>query len=97
MSDNDDTDSHPSTIKAQDTHREGIDWNDHATLHLKHDGQGLFDALKGIQRGTLAQLVTMVSNMPADERSKYVIQKAGDHQLGTSEIMALAAREDFPG
>jgi hypothetical protein len=88
---------HPSTIRAADTHTGGVDWNDHATVHLAHDGQGLFDGLKALHRGTLAQMVGMVSRMPEGERERYVIQKAGDHKMGIGEIMALAGREDFPG
>ena len=98
MSDSDENDgSHPSTIKAENTHNEGIAWNDHATVHLRDDGQGIFDPLKAIHRGTLAEMVALVSHMPADQRGKYVIQKSGDHQLGTSEIMGLVDRPDFPG
>ena len=97
MSDyNDDTGHHPSTFKAVRTHREGIAWDDHASIHVDDDGQGLFDGLKGVHRGTLAQMVQMVSNMPEEERGKYVIQKAGDRRFGPAEIMALAEREDFP-
>jgi hypothetical protein len=35
--------------------------------------------------------------MPEDERGNYVIQKAGDRRFEIGEIMALAARDDFPG
>jgi len=88
---------HPSTFNAADTQPHGIDWDDHATIHLANDGQGLFDGLKAIHSGTLAQMVAMIRNMPEEDRAKYVIQKAGDRKLGTSEILALAEREDFPG
>ena len=94
--DNEDTGHHPSTFKAVRTNPDGIAWDDHATIHEKGDGQGLFDALKSLHSGSLAQMVARVSRMPEDERGKYVIQKAGDHQLDTAEIMALAEREDFP-
>ena len=87
---------HPSTFKGE-TQAGGIDWNDHATIHLKEDGQGLLGGLKAIHSGTLAEMVAMVRNTPEREREKYVIQKAGDRKLGTREIMALADREDFPG
>ena len=93
---NDDTGHHPSTFKAVRTNPEGIAWDDHATVHKKDDGQGLFDPLKALQRGTFAEMVTLVSRMPEEQRGKYVIQKAGDHQVNGAEIMALAAREDFP-
>ena len=91
-----DTGHHPSTFKAVCTGSEGIAWDDHATVHRKDDGQGLFDGLKSLHRGTLAEMVALVSRMPGDQRDKYVIQKAGDHRLDTAEIMALAARKDFP-
>ena len=88
---------HPSTFKAVKTHSDGVDWNDHATVHLANDRQGLLDGLRAIHSGTLAEMVGMVSRMPAGERERYVIQKAGDRRLGTDEIMALAGRSDFPG
>ena len=97
MSDkSEDSQHHPSTFKAVRTTSDGIEWTDHATIHEKDDGQGLFDAFKSLHSGSLAQMVRMVSQMPEGEREKYVIQKAGDHQLGTAEIMALAGRDDFP-
>ena len=86
---------HPSTVQGETT-SQGIDWDDHATIHHKGDGQGVFDGLKALHRGTLAQMVTMIASMGESERGDYVIQKAGDHRLGTGEIMALAARPDFP-
>jgi len=88
---------HPSTFDAEPARPEAVEWNDRASIHLADDGQGLFDGLKGIHRGTLAEMVAMISHMPEEERRKYVIQKAGDHKLGTDEIMALAGRRDFPG
>ena len=94
--DKENTGHHPSTFKAVRTHSEGIAWDDHATVHRRGDGRGLFDSMKGLHRGTLAEMVALVSRMPEDERGEYVIQKAGDHRLDTAEIMALARREDFP-
>lgn len=88
---------HPSTFNAADTQSGEIEWGDHATIHLADDGQGLFDGLKAVHRGTLAEMVGMVSRMPQGERERYVIQKAGDRRLAIGEIMALAGRADFPG
>lgn len=88
---------HPSTFDAADSNSGPVEWDDHASVHLKHDSQGLFFGLKTVHSGTLAEMVGMVSRMPEDERENYVIQKAGDHRLEIDEIMALAAREDFPG
>jgi hypothetical protein len=88
---------HPSTFRAAETGSSGIDWDDRAAIHRRGDGQGLLDGMKALNRGTLAEMVQMIADMPEDERGDYVIQKAGDHKLDTAEIMALAAREDFPG
>ncbi len=88
---------HPSTFKAVRTTQDGIAWDDHATVHRKDDGQGLFDAMKGLNRGTLAEMVALIASMPEGDRGNFVIQKAGDHRLDTPEIMALAGRKDFPG
>ena len=87
---------HPSTYNAAETDPEGIEWEDRASLHQAHDGQGVLDGMKGLHRGTLAEMVALVSRMPESERKRFVIQKAGDHRLGTDEIMALAQRDDFP-
>jgi hypothetical protein len=88
---------HPSTFRGGTTNSETIDWDDRAAIHRRGDGEGLFDAMKALNRGTLAEMVQMILTMPESERGDYVIQKAGDHQLDTAEIMALADREDFPG
>ncbi|MXP43459.1 hypothetical protein [Allopontixanthobacter sediminis] len=87
---------HPSTYHADPENVGRIDWDDRASLHRKDDGHGVLDSAKGLRRGTLAELVRHVQLLPEEERQKYVIQKAGDHRLGTAEIEALAAREDFP-
>lgn len=96
MNEKNDYGHHPSTYKAVRTHSVGIGWDDHATIHRRDDGHGVFDSLKGLYRGSLAEMVAMVSNMPEASRGNFVIQKAGDHLLDTAEIMALARRDDFP-
>ena len=97
MNDDDEqTGHHPSTFKAVCTQSKGIAWDDHASVHRRGDGRGVFSSMKGLHRGTLAEMVALVSRMPESERGQYVIQKAGDHRLDTAEIMALARREDFP-
>ena len=88
---------HPSTIRAGTNDAEGIDWDDHASIHRADDGDGVFDAFKGLHRGTMAQMVAMLRTLPEDERSSLVIQKAGDRKYSAAEAMALAEREDFPG
>ena len=88
---------HPSTFKGEDTHREGVQWDDRAEIHSAEDGQGILDGGKGLRGGTLAQMVSQVMAYPPAERGRCVIQKAGDHRLDLAEIEALAARDDFPG
>jgi len=88
---------HPTTFHAEPAEPERIEWEDRASIHRKDDGDGLLDAMKGLHRGTLAEMVAMIRYMPAEERGDFVIEKAGDHQLGIDEIMALAERDDFPG
>ncbi len=87
---------HPSTFNAAPTGNADIDWDDAATLHRRDDGDGVLDGLKALNRGTLAEMVRLYCNLPAADRSNYVIQKAGDRRLEPGEILALADREDFP-
>ena len=87
---------HPSTYNAAETHSEGIEWDDRAALHRADDGQGIFDGGKALRHGTLADMIRHVMLLPEAERAKYVIQKAGDHQMGIEEIAGLYHREDFP-
>ncbi|AKH41742.1 hypothetical protein FHS61_002231 [Altererythrobacter atlanticus] len=88
---------HPSTFRGEGGNPEGIEWDDHATVHEKGDGRGVLDGFKALHSGTLAEMVALVSRLPEEERAGLVIQKAGDHLLGPAEIMALASRKDFPG
>ena len=88
--------SHPTTFAAEAAHDSGIGWNDHATLHLRDGGGGLLHSFKQLRSGTLAQLVAFVGALPAAERGAYMIEKSGDRQYDPGEIMALAARPDFP-
>ena len=85
---------HPSTYSADETHREGIQWDDRASIHKKDDGQGLLDGMKGLYRGSFAEMVRMLVSMP--DRDEFVIQKAGDRQFSADEAVALSNQPDFP-
>ena len=87
---------HPSTYRAKDTHREGIQWDDRAFLHAADDGDGLLDGAKSIRSGTFSELVRQIASLPPEERKKYYIEKAGDREFHADEITTLAARKDFP-
>ena len=88
---------HPSTYRADDCHREGIQWDDRASLHREGDGDGLLDGAKGLRQGTFAGLISHIMLMAPEERGQYYIEKAGDREYHAEEIARLAARDDFPG
>lgn len=86
----------PTTIDGEPGGHAGMGWNDAAELHKCEDGGGLFHRLKTIRRGTLAELITFVLNLPEPDQDDYAIQKEGDHQLRIGEIRRLSRRPDFP-
>ena len=87
---------HPSTYRAEDTHRPGVQWDDRASLHRVGDGDGVFDGAKGLRQGTFADLIRHIMLMSPDERGDYYIEKLGDREYHAEEIATLAARDDFP-
>ena len=87
---------HPSTYKAEDTHRPGIQWDDRAFLHQAGDGGGVLDGAKSIRDGTFAELIRHIMLLPEENRSEYYIQKAGDRKFEYDEIISLYNRTDFP-
>lgn len=91
MSDN------PTTFHGESGAPSGYGWNDTAELHKCADGGGLFHRFKTIRRGTLAELVDFVMDLPEERQVDYAIQKGGDHRLTIGEIRALFRRPDFPG
>ncbi|WP_347304323.1 hypothetical protein V5740_06880 [Croceibacterium sp. TMG7-5b_MA50] len=86
---------HPGTIQGESSGPVGTDWGAHASIHLAGGG-GILEGFAGLHRGTLAQMVGMIRAMPEGDRAKYVIYKDNDHVLTLPEVMALAARSDFP-
>lgn len=88
---------HPSTFHSEPANGRQIHWDDHASLHRKGDGEGLFAGFKLLRQGSLAELIAFVRHLPEADRSGYVILKSGDRRLEIAEIMSLANRSDFPG
>ena len=86
----------PSTIEAGDGAPKGFGWNDSAELHKCEDGGGLFHRFKTIRRGTVAELIRFVMDMPEDRQQDYAIQKDGDRTFRVGEIRSLWRRADFP-
>lgn len=73
-----------------------IDWQQNVALHLANDGGGLFDGVKTLRHGTLADLVRYIALLEPAERERYEIERTGDHRMKVAEIMELYARDDFP-
>lgn len=90
MSDN------PSTIEAGEGAPQGFGWNDSAELHKCEDGGGVFHRFKTIRRGTVAELIRFVIDMPEDRQQDYAIQKDGDRTFRIGDIRSLSRRRDFP-
>ena len=88
---------HPATFRGRTEGDERIDWDDHATIHLREEGSSVLDGFKTIHSGTFAQMVAMLAHMSAERRNQYVIEKAGDRVYGAAEAVELAGRPDFPG
>lgn len=86
----------PSTVQATNTTPVGFGWDDSAELHKCEDGGGLFHRFKTIRRGTVAELINFVMDLPEEKREDYAIQKDGDHTLKIGEIRTLFRRADFP-
>lgn len=87
----------PSTIKSGEGSPKGFGWNDSAELHKCEDGGGLFHRFKTIRRGTMAQLIHFVMELPEEKQQDYAIQKDGDRMFKVGEIRSLYRRADFPG
>ena len=87
---------HPSTYKGTPLETGELAWEDRAALHKADDGDGVFDAMKALRRGTFAEMIRHVAMLPEEERGKYVIEKAGDREYSAEEAVALSKRSDFP-
>ena len=87
---------HPSTYKGDNSHRDGIQWDDRASLHRTGDGDGVLDGAKGLRTASFAELIEHVMLLSEDERGSYYIEKLGDREYHAEEIANLARRPDFP-
>jgi hypothetical protein len=73
-----------------------FDWDDAADLQKAGDS-GVLRGFQTVRRGTVAELVSYVLNMPEDDQPNYAIQKSGDARFEIGAIRALARRSGFPG
>ena len=87
---------HPSTFKGTPVESGEHAWDDRAALHAKATSDGILSGGNALLRGTFAEMIRHVVDMPEDKRGDYVIEKAGDREYSAAEAVALASRDDFP-
>ncbi|UIP05621.1 hypothetical protein LY632_07800 [Erythrobacter sp. SDW2] len=87
---------HPTAFGDAPVSTDAIEWNDGASLHTVDDGQGVLDGAKALRRGTFAEMIRHLMQLPVDTRGRYQIQKAGDRAYSAAEAEALAKHSDFP-
>ncbi|GGZ01108.1 hypothetical protein ACFSTD_08405 [Novosphingobium colocasiae] len=86
----------PGTVQGETGKPAGFGWGDAAELHKCADGGGLFHRFKTIRRGSFAELIRFVMDLPEDHQDEYAIQKEGDRLFKAGEIRTLSRRPDFP-
>ena len=88
----------PTTFHGEGEAPRGIDWNDHASVHDRPNGNksNMLRGFNVMREGTFAEMVKFVASLPEDQRKTLVIQKAGDRVFELPEIMELSRRDDLP-
>lgn len=87
---------HPSTFSGQTSVSGEQAWADRAAIvPAPHDTQDAGGSVP-LMRGTFAQMIRRLGQIPESERQGYVITKAGDRSYSAEEAMELASHPDFP-
>lgn len=74
-----------------------IDWNAPAKLMERNDaGSEMFYEFQDVTAGALGKLVAHVTALDAQSRARMVIDAGVIGTFGVEQILALAARSDFP-
>ncbi len=87
---------HPSTFEGTPVKSGETAWKDRAALHAKATSDGVLSGGNALKRGTFAEMIRHLVEMPQEKRGDYVIEKMGDREYSAAEAEALASREDFP-
>ncbi len=75
-----------------------IDWSREAVLLERDDSGSDWDVdFKKIAVASLAELVAKVVAMEPADRARIIIDRGPDGTIAYTDIMALAAHDDFPG
>ncbi len=74
-----------------------VDWSAPAKLLERRDGgSDLYFEFTELRSAPLAELVAHVAVMPASERARLVIDAGPAGTFNNGDILAFAARDDFP-
>lgn len=87
---------HPGTFKGDTVPSGEQAWDDRAVIVPAAQDARLSGGGVPLLRGTFAEMVRHIAQLPEGDRQGYVIQKAGDRTYGADEAMALASTPDFP-
>lgn len=87
---------HPSTFQGSTAPSGELAWDDRASILPASQDAQLSGGGVSLLRGTFAEMIRHMTQLPEDERHGYVIEKAGDRAYSAEEAMALASHPDFP-
>lgn len=77
---------------------EQVDWAQAATMYERDDSGSDRDIdFRVVAKASLGELVAKVVAMGAAERARIIIDRGPAGTIAFADIMALAARDDFPG
>ena len=87
---------HPSTFNGETNSSGKQAWDDRAQIMPASQDAQLSGGGVPLLRGTFAEMIRHMAQLPAEDRHGYVIAKAGDRNYDADEAMALASSPDFP-
>lgn len=87
---------HPSTFGGSTAPSGQEAWEDRASLLRAGQDTSLPGSETPLLRGTFAEMIRHLVQLPEEERQAYVIAKSGDRTYGAKEAMALASQPGFP-
>ena len=87
---------HPSTFNGETIATGAIAWDDRASLVSAGADTPHGEGGATLLRGSFAEMIRHITHLPAADRSRYVVRKAGDRTYTADEAMALASEPGFP-
>lgn len=87
---------HPSTFGGETTPSGDQAWSDRASIVPATQDAQVSTRGVPLLRGTFAEMIRHIAQLPEENRRGYVIQKAGDRTYTAEEAMALASAPGFP-